>query len=112
MATTRAQLGDRETAGPIVAVYDVGLEAQMLEQRERGTGEKCETNVVVIETVDRRTREELRCVEQAVRRARGGPKKKPNRVNFAWPPGAHVLNGPAVQEGAIDLLVKRQDELR
>src|SRR5678816_3231398 len=112
MATTRAQLSHRKTAGPIVSVYDVGLESQMLEQCERGAREESETNVVVTEAVDCRTCEELRCVEQVSRRARGIAEQKANLVNFAAPLDAHVLNGAAIQQRAINLLVKRKDELR
>src|SRR3569832_2366946 len=83
----------------------------MFQQCECGAREERETNVVVFVAIDLRTREEVRSFEEVSWSTRGVAKPEANLMNLAAPLDAHVLNGAAVQQRSIDLLVKRKDKL-
>src|SRR5262245_52516121 len=84
---------------------------ERLEQSEGGTRKESEANVVVAVAVNGRTREELRRFEQVCRRACRVAVPETNLMNLAAPLDAYVLYSSAVQECAIDLIVKWEDEL-
>jgi hypothetical protein len=67
--------------------------------------------VVVVVTVDVRTREELGRFEQVSRRAGHITIPETNLMNLAAPLHANVLHRTAVQKRAIDLIVEREDKL-
>src|ERR1041385_1808184 len=68
--------------------------------------------MVVFVAVDLRTREKIRRFEQIRWCTRGIAIPEANLMNVAAPLNAHVLDRAAIQQRAIDLLVKRKDELR
>src|SRR6185503_4488992 len=90
VTTACAEFLHRETGLPIVAVDDVGLPVEMLQQRECGTREESEANVIVLVAVDVGAAEELRRFEKISSRARGVAQQEAHGMDLTAPLDAHV----------------------
>ena len=101
VTTARTKLGGCEATRPIVSMNYVGLPVKCLEQCECGAREECETNVIVVVTVDRRTCKEFGRFKKVRGRACCVAKPEAHVMNLTAPFNANVLDRTANIERSI-----------